>query len=341
MRSIWIADVAQQGQSGIVNEDLLGNDPCWNDHPRDLLGLINAKRKEMPRPIIGIGHSMGGSHLVNVALMHPRLFTTLILLDPVIQTQSSAPPESGETPALLSTFRRDKWPSRAVAAAGYQKSKFYQQWDPRVIKRQVEFGLRDLPTAIYPEEVPEGGEKPVTLATTRHQEVFTFLRPNYEGSGFRGKAVDRRKQPDVHPGLDTIYPFYRPEVPTVFFRLPELRPSVLYIFGETSYLSTPDAIEARLSTTGIGIGGSGGRQDGRVKDVTLKGIGHLVAMEAVEQCADAASEWIGSEMKRWRVGEEEHRREWAKKMPIQKKTVDAEWENMMGGPPRRPEKPKI
>lgn len=63
IRGIWIADVAQQGQSGIVNEHLLGNDPCWNDHSRDLLHLINLKRKEMPRPVVGIGHSMGGNNL--------------------------------------------------------------------------------------------------------------------------------------------------------------------------------------------------------------------------------------------------------------------------------------
>lgn len=63
LRSIWIADVAQQGQSGVLNEELLGNDPNWNDHPRDLLHLINMKRDQMPRPLFGIGHSMGGNHL--------------------------------------------------------------------------------------------------------------------------------------------------------------------------------------------------------------------------------------------------------------------------------------
>lgn len=36
----------------------------WWDHPRDLLHLINVKRKEMPRPIVGVGHSMGGAHLL-------------------------------------------------------------------------------------------------------------------------------------------------------------------------------------------------------------------------------------------------------------------------------------
>ena len=63
LRGIWIADVAQQGQSGVMNEELLGNDPSWSDHPRDLLHLINLKRTEMPRPLVGIGHSMGGNHL--------------------------------------------------------------------------------------------------------------------------------------------------------------------------------------------------------------------------------------------------------------------------------------
>lgn len=63
IRSIWMADVAHQGQSGIINEQLLGNDPSWHDHARDLLHLINMKRDEMPRPIVGIGHSMGGAQL--------------------------------------------------------------------------------------------------------------------------------------------------------------------------------------------------------------------------------------------------------------------------------------
>ena len=63
IRSIWIADLAQQGQSGVLNEELLGNEPSWNDHSRDLLHLINLKRDQMPRPIVGIGHSMGGCQL--------------------------------------------------------------------------------------------------------------------------------------------------------------------------------------------------------------------------------------------------------------------------------------
>lgn len=275
--------------------------------------------------------------------MHPRLFATLVLLDPVIQTFSSSPPGSDESPAQMSTFRREIWPSRAAAAEGYTKSKFYQAWDPRVIERQIKYGLRDLPTAIHPPPVVRGGETPVTLSTTKHQEVFTFLRPNYEGSGHEGRRVDRKKHPDVHPGLDTIYPFYRPEVPRAYFRLPEVRPSVLYVFGELSYMSSPTAIESKLNQTGSGVGGSGGIQEGKVKGVTLKNVGHLVAMEAVQECADAAAKWISSEIQNWKAEEEEHKK-WMARTLVEKQTVDEEWKKWVGGDPRKARpaaKPKL
>jgi hypothetical protein len=235
----------------------------------------------------------------------------------------------------MSTFRRDIWPSRTSAAEGYSKSKFYQAWDPRVIERQIEYGLRNLPTAIYPQTIIQGDQTPVTLSTTKHQEVFTFLRPNYEGSGHNGRPVDRKRQPDVHPGLETIYPFYRPEIPRVYFLLSEVRPSVLYVFGELSYMSSPDAIEAKLNQTGVGIGGSGGIKDGKVKGVTLKNVGHLVAMEAVKECADAAAEWISSEIRSWKAEEEEHRKKWMRRTLVEKQTVDEEWKKWIGGDPRK------
>lgn len=84
IRSIWIADVASQGRSYVLNEDNLGNDreaglassnhsrmltllllhkASWLDHARDLLYMINHFRDQMPRPLIGIGHSMGGAQM--------------------------------------------------------------------------------------------------------------------------------------------------------------------------------------------------------------------------------------------------------------------------------------
>ncbi|KAL4750065.1 hypothetical protein BDW72DRAFT_204182 [Aspergillus terricola var. indicus] len=77
IRSIWIADVVQQGQSGILNEGILGDDPNWHDHARDLFSMITQFRDEIPQPIVGIGHSMGGMQLAHLSLMHPSLFSAL------------------------------------------------------------------------------------------------------------------------------------------------------------------------------------------------------------------------------------------------------------------------
>ncbi|KAK3687061.1 hypothetical protein LTR37_019175 [Vermiconidia calcicola] len=333
IRSIWMADVAHQGQSGIENEAALGNEPHWHDHSRDLLHLINLKRDEMPKPLMAVGHSMGGNQLAFLSLMHPRLMTSMILLDPVIQETSAEIDPSKPGPpnmAQLSTFRRTLWPSREEAAASFAKSAFYKSWDARVLKKWIEHGLRDVPTPQHPDaEAPR-----VALTTTPAQEVFTNLRPNYEAYGVDGKPVNRSTHADIDPSRSRLYPFYRNEAPYVFARLPEVRPSVLYIFGGTSNTSSAEANEAKISRTGNGAGGSGGVAEGRVRGITFDGVGHLIPMEASERTADAIAEWIGSEM--MRVREEMRRQEeWRKKSLREKQDIDATWQKMIRGAPKR------
>ncbi|KAJ5905527.1 Abhydrolase domain-containing protein mpaH [Penicillium subrubescens] len=347
IRSIWMADVAQEGESSVINEDSLGNDPSWFDHPRDLLHLVNVKRAEMPRPIIGVGHSMGGAHLTQLSLMHPRLLHTLVLLDPVIQRQSTqldimSMRERRRLIAKttqLSTHRRDLWPSRQAAAEGFKRSPFYQAWDPRVLDRWVKYGLRDLPTAIHPLDpntVVDKKNPPVTLRTPLHQEVFTFSRPNYNHIPGSDKPVNRVTHPDLDADHPDSYPFYRPEPARIFSQLPHLRPSVLYIFAGKSDMCLPDMMADKLATTGTGLGGSGGVAKGRVRDVFLKDFGHLLAQEAVNECADAAACWLAPELRRWRDGEESFRAQWSKKSKIEKMTVDKQWMENVPAPARRP-----
>ena len=272
--------------------------------------------------------------------MHPRLLTTLVLIDPVIQIYSSVAPTAGPSPARLSTFRRDIWPSRAQAASSFAASKFYQAWDPRVLDRWIQHGLRDLPTLLHPDTSKSDGVAPkVTLKTPIPQEVFTFLRPNFEGNGVNGIPVNRKTHPDLNPSLPATYPFYRAEGPQAFFRLQELRPSVLYIFGGLSDVGTPEACKVKMENTGVAIGGSGGAAAGRVQSVVFEDIGHLIAMEAVERTADHAAEWVGKEIELWRRDEEEHVRTWTNaKTLVQKQSVDDEWKRQIGGPYERPKK---
>ncbi|BDD58477.1 hypothetical protein MAP00_003754 [Monascus purpureus] len=348
IRSIWMADVAHQGKSGILNEDVLGNDPSWFDHPRDLLHFINLKREEMPQPIVGVGHSFGGAHLTQLSLMHPRLIHSLVLLDPVIQRQPSAMDKqdlhAGKLVFLeltrLSTYRRDLWPSRKTAAEGFKRSPFYKAWDPRVLDRWVQYGLREVPTAIYPLEEHsvqnDNQERPVTLTTTRHQEVFTFSRPTYDGSG-NSQPINRVTHPDLDLNLPIESSFYRPEPGRIFTQLPYVRPSVLYIFAGHSMLSNLAYRKDKLAVTGTGIGGSGGAAEGRVREVFLENNGHLVAQEAPNECADAISSWFGPELQRWRDEDQAFRTRWGQKPKVEKMTVNAQWMEHMPPPERRGE----
>jgi pimeloyl-ACP methyl ester carboxylesterase len=305
----------------------------WNDHARDLLHMINHFRSEMPTPIAGIGHSLGANMLCNLSFMHPRLLSTIVLLDPVIQVHATSP--IGPSPPQASTYRRDFWSSRAEAEAAFRKQKFYQSWDPRVLDRWCEHGLRATPSLLYPDE------KGVTLSTTKHQECLTFLRPSWEAMSEDGTEILHREMvPDMHPQTVFKFPFYRPEPPNTLARLPELRPSAFYIFGADSPMSLPEARKVKVETTGTGLGGSGGATVGRVKHTVLEGVGHLVAMEASDRCADASAAWLGEEMKRSEA-EKKAYAEWAKQSQLVKSTFSEEWKKRIGQPPKLPRKSKI
>jgi pimeloyl-ACP methyl ester carboxylesterase len=373
IRGIWIADVVHQGHSAVINEDRLGNDrksaiyPCifsscngrtilivsaaWLDHSRDLLHMVNTFRGHMPRPIIGLGHSMGGAQLASLSLLHPRLFETLILIDPVIQRMVSL--KGNVSPALASAMRRDRWPSREEAAKSMLRNKFYQAWDKRVFDRWIQHGLRDLPTRLFPEDKATPGPLPaavstnlsttptpsqpkeVTLRTTKHQEVMTFLRPNFsfrEGTDTEPSssectidnptAINRRTHPDLVPQPVPQTPFYRGESMYIFTQLPHIRPSVLYIFGSLSFLTQdPVEITEKMELTGSGVGGSGGAKEGRVANIMVQGAGHLIPMEKVEESAQHVAQWVGTEMVRFWENERATEGEWGTRKGVERSVL--------------------
>lgn len=277
--------------------------------------------------------------------MHPRLLTSVVLVDPVIRNSSTTPnpANSDANYARLSTFRRDHWPSRTKAAESFKNSKFYQTWDPRALDLWIRYGLRRLPTTNYPgnidgrehSEDSDADDGPVTLATNKNQEVFMFLRPNFDGKDANGNLViNRQTHPDIDLDATFIYPFYLPVPEAVFKNLPHLRPSALYLFGGASEMSTPDLRRHKLDSTGTGVGGSGGVREGRVKEEVVEGVGHLVPMIAPKECADAAAGFLSTEVKRWKKDEEEWRRQWDSKDRLEKMTINEEWKKNMGGDPR-------
>ncbi|KAF9776950.1 hypothetical protein IL306_004794 [Fusarium sp. DS 682] len=222
--------------------------------------------------------------------------------------------------AGLSTKRRDIWPSREDAIAKFKQSKFFQSWDPRVLDLWIEYGLRDIPTELYPKEGLTPDER-VTLTTSKHQELFNFVRPTY-----LERKWESFNDQDPEQNLDCPeYPFHRPEPPKIFRQLPELRPSTLYVFGKQSEFSALTRRKEKMRLTGTGVGGSGGSTAGRVQEEILD-CGHLIPMEKVSECAGAIASFIGKDVVRWRDEQEafkKHREAMPRRQHI---TIDKQWE---------------
>lgn len=297
--------------------------------------------------------------------MHPRLFTSLILLEPVFDR--SIHECQGPTLARASTFRRDVWDSMEEAEIAARKSK--KGWDERVIKKWMEHGYRAVPDsesadstarkaqngsfdayAWLKERELDGSSNPqsnhtgrttqsVTLKTSKHQEVFSYLRPNFgaipvAGAGNHTTKSDqdmvtaraRNDMADIIGPADAITPFYRAEPVIAHTFLPHLRPPVLYIFGAKSPLATSALRHAKLERTGVGISGSGGAKQGRVKELVVPEATHLLPLEKVEECAEAIAVWLGDEVGRWVVEEEKMREEWDGKTMREKTSLSKEWE---------------
>jgi pimeloyl-ACP methyl ester carboxylesterase len=324
--------------------------------------MVNHFREQMPRPIVALGHSMGGCQLTYLSLLHPRLFETIILIDPVIQRFTTF--KGNYEPANASARRRDVWPSREAAAAAFKRSRFYKSWDPRVLDLWIKYGLRDLPTALIPSSesmtiydqtsspmtpltteptlTPSPGPA-VTLTTTKHQEVFSFLRPNFppEDPSKPGPhsvteqnpyPLNSRTHPDIVPTANPQVPFYRSESLICSENLPHVRPSVFYIFGTASNLSEPELRNDKLSRTGVGVSGSGGVPAGRVKSYVMEGGSHLMPMERVNECADQCADWFCSEIRRWQSNEVEDFKDWEGKTKREKQTLSARYLDMLRNP---------
>ncbi|KAI9035179.1 putative toxin biosynthesis protein [Aspergillus affinis] len=293
IRGIWVADPTNQGASAVLNENVVGDQTNWYDHSRDLLHMINHFRDEMPRPLIGVAHSMGCAQLVNLSIIHPRLLSTLVLIEPVILEVAFG----GPNPGIVASRRRDIWESPEKAKASLDKS--LSKWDSRARERYIRYGLRPVPTRLYdPVTDPKVPKTALTLTTTKHQEAWNFFTPNLES-----EDLDRFLTPDWDPEKERPYLFSRPECWSAMRNLPFVRPSVLWVFGGKSFLSSPEAQDSKMRKTGTGIGGSGGVAQGMVEKALLPNSSHTLVFEQVDWCAQAIAYWIQRWFQKYLEGE--------------------------------------
>ena len=108
--------------------------------------LINRYKN---KPIIGVGHSLGGILHFLVAIENPELYKTIILLDaPIISRLSSAgikflklTNQMQNSPLVKTTrFRRAVWQSKNEAFEHFKKKDKFSKFDEDVLRDYIEHG---------------------------------------------------------------------------------------------------------------------------------------------------------------------------------------------------------
>ncbi|KZT54459.1 alpha/beta-hydrolase [Calocera cornea HHB12733] len=189
---IFVWETYNHGDAALVNALTIGDTFDWADNARDVLqfltyhrplaGETNApvclpphEREEQPRRIVGVGHSHGGEVVARAALSSPDLFDALVLVDPVILSETLVIPtrrasqkkrDDALTRATLS--RRAVWPSMEHARNFFEKAPFFQTWHPAVLKAYIDHGLC---------LVPGTDSKKVMLKQCPYDEASFYVEP--------------------------------------------------------------------------------------------------------------------------------------------------------------------
>lgn len=108
---------------------------------------------QLGRPVIGVGHSMGGVLMAMAAEHAPQHFHALVMLDPPLMLGLDAVAMKAAkrlgladyfTPAGKTLGRRDTWPSREAMAQYLRRRELFRHFSEAALVDYVEGGTRQL-----------------------------------------------------------------------------------------------------------------------------------------------------------------------------------------------------
>ncbi|KAG8995007.1 hypothetical protein FRB94_009510 [Tulasnella sp. JGI-2019a] len=169
IEEVWSFEAVNHGDSAVLNFGKLGEWFEWIDSSRDILNFIQyhlpdrAGQSDLPtflqpvteaealrrtrdgfmhRTIVGMGHSLGGCTTARAVAESPALWSSLILVDPVIvPIQAAGWTASIDYLVNGAVARRNDWASREEALGQFLKTPFFQRWDREALDVYVNEGI--------------------------------------------------------------------------------------------------------------------------------------------------------------------------------------------------------
>ncbi|KAI0346372.1 alpha/beta-hydrolase [Trametopsis cervina] len=192
---MWSWEAVNHGDAALINGGKLGGIYDWSDQSRDIAQFLAHYMPSSPlspaeslpvhlprqgesvadsrkksgfeqRTLVVVAHSFSGAATTIAAVNYPALFSSIVLVDPVLRPLRPGVPvftwEAHVSLATAAVKRRAHWPSRQEALEQFRANPFWQVWDPAALDRYVECGLY---------EDPNGGFK---LKMSGMQEAIVF-----------------------------------------------------------------------------------------------------------------------------------------------------------------------
>jgi len=175
----WDGVVAELPGAHVVAVDLRGHGQStkrppyeWDQLGKDATSLCHALGSD---GWLGVGHSMGGHVVVQVAAARPESFAELILVDPVILAPEAYEASSDlEGRVHYTAKRRNHFASPAAMYERFRDRPPYSAWKPDVLRAYCEHGLVPGPDGGYVLACPPEVEAAI-YTTSRGHDIHASL----------------------------------------------------------------------------------------------------------------------------------------------------------------------
>ncbi|CAG8505968.1 1371_t:CDS:10 [Ambispora gerdemannii] len=161
---MWAMDCYNSGDSAVLNGRFLPDSFNWKDYALDLLSVIDEAK--LQKPLIGVGHSLGG---ILAETLRPGTFSSIVTVEPVIY-----PASANKDPGYgWASKRKDIWENKEEASKFFHSKPFYKEWNPHALELHIKYGLRELPNGQVTLKCPKLQEHATDLVS--FSECFEAL----------------------------------------------------------------------------------------------------------------------------------------------------------------------